>query len=425
MDWSKLPDIVAVALLAWAFASVARRGEMRGSGAWLIAWLLIVVHFVAFLFLPYPRSAVSDLAAVVGEAALAGAGLLFIWASVPFRNRPSSRFLLGALMALSTAYIAAVCYEAPRWVLDFIAVLSGAIPLVVVVGELKRFKALLRWVMVGLSSCLAVFLIVVDHTPNIDLGIGLNGLFFTIYLSCTIYFIYRYRRATAGSIISICGFLAWSAVFVVSPVQEIYFPNVRIEDEVWNLPKYVVAVGMILLLLEEQIEYNRHLALHDVLTGLPNRRLFQDRLSSALERARRSNSQVALLVLDLNRFKEVNDTRGHHVGDLLLQSVAQLFAGRVRKSDTVARTGGDEFSIILEGPASRLEAEHVGQSLLALLRAPLQLETQLVKIGASLGLALFPDDASDAEALFVEADQRMYEHKRSDEPKGVEMPSLR
>jgi diguanylate cyclase (GGDEF)-like protein len=191
-----------------------------------------------------------------------------------------------------------------------------------------------------------------------------------------------------------------------------FFPQTHVEGEVWNLPKYVVAVGMILLLLEEQIGHNEHLALHDMLTGLPNRRLFQDRLASAVERARRTGTQAALLVLDLDRFKQVNDTLGHHMGDLLLQQVASVFSSRVRRSDTVARTGGDEFSVILEGPTTREEALHVGRSLQELVRQPIQLEHRSVRVGASLGIAIFPDDAPTLEALCIMADQRMYDNKR-------------
>jgi diguanylate cyclase len=184
---------------------------------------------------------------------------------------------------------------------------------------------------------------------------------------------------------------------------------------VWNLPKYLVALGMILLLLEEQIEHNKHLALHDVLTGLPNRRLFQDRLTITLERARRTGTKAALLVLDLDRFKQVNDTLGHHVGDLLLQSVARVFNARIRRSDTVARTGGDEFSVILEGPTNTAEALLVGRSLQELLKEPMELENRSVRTGASFGVAIFPDDAADLEALCIAADQRMYENKRTNQ----------
>jgi diguanylate cyclase (GGDEF)-like protein len=135
-------------------------------------------------------------------------------------------------------------------------------------------------------------------------------------------------------------------------------------------------------------------------------------MTSSLERSRRTGTMMALLVIDLDGFKKVNDTLGHHVGDLVLQRVAAAFAERVRRSDTVARTGGDEFSVILEGPANREDAEKVGNSLRQLLSNPLDLEGQKVCIGASIGIALFPDDASDAESLCIAADRRMYDIKR-------------
>jgi diguanylate cyclase (GGDEF)-like protein len=260
---------------------------------------------------------------------------------------------------------------------------------------------------------LGIFLLAVQTRPGNGPDLALNGLLFTVYLGCCLHFWYKYRRATTGAFITICGFFAWSCVFLVSPLKDAYFPGIQVETEVWNLPKYVVALGMILLLLEEQIEHNKHLALHDVLTGLPNRRLFQDRLTIALERARRTGTKAALLVMDLDRFKQVNDTLGHHVGDLLLQSVAMIFSGRVRRSDTVARTGGDEFSVILDCPTTASEALHVGRSLQELLNDPLELEDRMVKTGASFGVALFPDDADNLESLCIAADQRMYENKRA------------
>jgi diguanylate cyclase (GGDEF)-like protein len=267
-------------------------------------------------------------------------------------------------------------------------------------------------VTVLLYAALAAYLTVVQSRPN-GADLALNGVLFTVYLDCCIHFWYAYRQATTGAFITISGFFLWATVFVAGPLQEAWFPAAHIESEVWNLPKFVVGFGMILLLLEEQIEHNKHLALHDVLTGLPNRRLFQDRLESAIERARRTETQTALLVLDLDRFKQVNDSMGHHVGDLLLQQVARMFGSRVRRSDTVARTGGDEFSVILESPTNGADAVLVGRSLQALLENPLLLEEHSVKIGISFGVAVFPDDAQEIEALCIAADLRMYENKRT------------
>ncbi len=411
MNWSKLPDIVAVGLLASAFASVARRNHTRVSSIWLTGWLLIVLHFTALVFLPAPGFW-GTVAGLIAMASLTWAGLLFMWAAVPYREEPSSRWMLWLLVACNTLYICILDDGGPPWLLTCAAILLGAGPLILALQAIRRFSHRLRWMTVGLYFALGIFLLSVQNRPGNGPDLALNGVLFTVYLGCCLHFWYKYRRATTGAFITICGFFAWSCVFLVAPLKDAYFPAIQIESEVWNLPKYVVALGMILLLLEEQIEHNKHLALHDVLTGLPNRRLFQDRLAIALERARRSGTKTALLVLDLDRFKQVNDTLGHHVGDLLLQSVAQVFSGRIRRSDTVARTGGDEFSVILEGPTTATEALHVGRSLQELLKEPMELEDRTVKTGASFGVALFPDDAADLESLCIAADQKMYENKR-------------
>jgi diguanylate cyclase (GGDEF)-like protein len=414
VDWSKLPDIGAVGLLASAFASVARRNYTRVSSIWLTGWVLIVVHFTALMFLPEPGFG-GMVAGLIAIASLTWAGVLFMWASVPYREEPSSRWMLWLLFASNTLYICVLENGGPPWLLTWAAILLGTGPLTLTLLALRRFSHRLRWMTVVLNFALGIFLLTVQNRAGNGPDLALNGVLFTVYLGCCFHFWYKYRRATTGAFITICGFFAWSCVFLVSPLKDVYFPAIQIESEVWNLPKYVVALGMILLLLEEQIEHNKHLALHDVLTGLPNRRLFQDRLAIALERARRTGTKAALLVLDLDRFKQVNDTLGHHVGDLLLQSVARVFNGRIRRSDTVARTGGDEFSIILEGPTNAAEALHVGRSLQDLLKEPMELENRSVRTGASFGVAIFPDDADNLEALCIAADQRMYENKRANQ----------
>ena len=413
MNWIELPDLAAVALLAGAFASVARRGHTTVSKLWLTGWLVIVLHFASFLFLAAP-GVWGKIAEALGLAALTWAGLLFMWASVPFRQLKSSRLIFAALLLTNTLYIPLVtgCLRA-GWALIPVSALFGALPLAIALMALRKINHPLRWTLVGLYCALSIFLLLFQHRPSNSDALGLDAVLFTVYFGCGIHFWYAYRRATTGAFITIAGFMAWAAVFAVAPSMAAYWPQVHIESEVWNLPKYVVAVGMILLLLEDQIEHNRYLALHDYLTGLPNRRLFQDRLTGALERARRFEATAALLVIDLDRFKKVNDTLGHHVGDLLLQRIAQMFSGRVRRSDTVARTGGDEFSVILEEPISREDAMRVGQSLMQILHDPIQLDKHTLQVGASFGLAVFPDDASDMESLCIAADLRMYDKKAS------------
>jgi len=411
LDWTKLPDLVAVALLTCAFASVARRGQKPVSRLWLTGWILIAVHFAAFIFLNAPGLA-GLLSLDIGLVSLVNAGLLFAYAAIPYRQERSSRWMLVGLLATNTAYICvADASPAADWLLSPIASLFGLIPLLVALIALRRFQHILRWMIVILYCSLALFLSTFQHRLDNGGELAMNAVLFTVYLSCALHFWATYHRATTGAFITIAGFLAWASVFVVAPFMESYYPNVHLESEVWNLPKYVVAVGMILLLLEDQIAHNKYLAFHDELTGLPNRRLFQDRLIVALERARRSASKAALLVIDLNSFKQVNDTWGHHAGDVLLQQVSMHFVGRVRNCDTVARTGGDEFSVILEDISNRASAEQVAQSLLENLAEPFDIGGRALRIGASVGVAVYPDDAEEMEALCIAADMRMYGEK--------------
>jgi two-component system CheB/CheR fusion protein len=160
---------------------------------------------------------------------------------------------------------------------------------------------------------------------------------------------------------------------------------------------------------QRQAEY---LATHDPLTGLPNRTLFQDRLGLAMAHARRHDAQIAVLFLDLDNFKTINDTLGHDVGDKLLIQVAGRLGEIVREVDTVARLGGDEFTVILN--ETTLEgAERVAQRIVDELREPVRVDDRLLFVTASVGLAFFPEDGEDASAITKAADTAMYRAKDS------------
>jgi diguanylate cyclase (GGDEF)-like protein/PAS domain S-box-containing protein len=156
----------------------------------------------------------------------------------------------------------------------------------------------------------------------------------------------------------------------------------------------------------------RYLAQHDSLTGLPNRALFHDRLQQALNYCSRHQRQLAILLLDLNKFKPVNDTYGHAAGDELLKAVAGALRQSLRASDTVARLGGDEFVVLLPQLEQPNEAAKVAEKITAALAQPFKLSMAEVQIGCSIGSALFPDDGSDADALIIVADGRMYQQKQ-------------
>ena len=159
---------------------------------------------------------------------------------------------------------------------------------------------------------------------------------------------------------------------------------------------------------EEQI---KHLAYHDALTNLPNRLLFKDRLTVALSHAQREQAQLAVLFLDIDRFKVINDSLGHNIGDQLLQAVASRIQACVRESDTVARLGGDEFTVLLPRLPHSEDAVPVATKIIEAVRYPFHIEGREFFITTSIGISLYPDDGVDAESLIKNADTAMYQAK--------------
>jgi diguanylate cyclase (GGDEF)-like protein/PAS domain S-box-containing protein len=159
-------------------------------------------------------------------------------------------------------------------------------------------------------------------------------------------------------------------------------------------------------------EETRHRSEHDALTGLPNRVLFLDRTHQALAANRRQHKQFALMYLDLDRFKPINDTLGHQAGDTVLKEVARRLAGCVREVDTVSRLGGDEFVVLLADVGGGDQAAHVAGTVMHSVARPVQLERQEITVSASIGIALCPSDGNDADTLLHHADVAMYHAKQ-------------
>ncbi|MEN3371579.1 EAL domain-containing protein [Dechloromonas sp. ZS-1] len=163
--------------------------------------------------------------------------------------------------------------------------------------------------------------------------------------------------------------------------------------------------------LHESEGHLSKLAYYDVLTGLPNRHIFQDRLKMAMSQARRSNTQMGLFFIDLDRFKQVNDTLGHDVGDELLKVVAQRLASVTREMDTVARLGGDEFTVILPNLSHERDAHAIATKILEVFQPPVQVGAHLLFPSPSIGIAMFPSHGTDEATLIRRADMAMYHAK--------------
>jgi diguanylate cyclase (GGDEF)-like protein/PAS domain S-box-containing protein len=154
------------------------------------------------------------------------------------------------------------------------------------------------------------------------------------------------------------------------------------------------------------------LAYHDSLTGLPNRRLLQDRLNQALYSAQRRDGKVGAMLIDLDDFKQVNDSGGHRIGDTVLREAAQRLGSCVRKSDTVARHGGDEFVILVSDFQTETDCQVVAEKVLRVLGQPFEAEGASYRLGASIGIAVFPSTGADGDALLRNADAAMYHAKQ-------------
>jgi len=175
----------------------------------------------------------------------------------------------------------------------------------------------------------------------------------------------------------------------------------------------VISGVRILRSLEDQLADNEFVMLHDALTELPNRLLFHDRVHQAILASTRAGNRTAVIVLDVDRFKEINDALGHHMGDLLLHELGTRLKDTLRRSDSVARLGGDEFAILLPGIEGDMDAIAAAEKIRAALVQPIAVRDINLEVEASAGIAVFPDHGPDPDTLLQHADVAMYNAKRS------------
>lgn len=184
-----------------------------------------------------------------------------------------------------------------------------------------------------------------------------------------------------------------------------------IRDEHHNIANYTAIFSDITQSKNDE-ERIKRLAYYDSLTNLPNRRLFEDRLEMALALARRQENHLALLFVDMDDFKTINDTYGHHCGDEMIRHCAERLSSVIRDSDTVARIGGDEFVILSQSVGNRAQLEELAQRLLEAASSPMEINGEAVSPSISIGAALYPEQGDDKRTLMANADQAMYEAKK-------------
>ena len=539
-----LLDLLIIGLLVILFGSIYRRHATVRVRFWLLGWFFILMHFGLLLFNPPDEWGQKLLMAAV-ESALLLCGAAFALSSELVRDRGWNYAASALLLSLPpVAYVAVVTLGgAPGAILLALAGAAQAAYAVVVLrfghrweGSREQAAAAQRW---GAAILVAgtVWWASLLRSGQVDNSI--YPLLAEIYLLNAVLYWEDFRRKTAGVLVSVSGLAAWGAVFPCALLMAAYLPREQVIGEMWNVPKYFVAFGMILTLLEEQkreadarsqeyrvlfennphpmwifdtetlrflavndaavarygysaeefrgmtlrdirpseevapmekdvshavgeeaitvsgpwthilrdgrqiqVEVSAHgirfegrrarfalvqdvterqqlhhklvhQAHHDMLTGLPNRLLLLDRMEQALASAARRGRKAAVICLDIDRFKQINDSYGHAVGDLCLKQVAERLKSRLRAEDTVARSGGEEFTVMVGDLVSADDAMRVAEDLLVALRRPLAAEEYPIDVTASFGIAIYPDHGTEAGALWRSADTAMYRVKRS------------
>ena len=253
----------------------------------------------------------------------------------------------------------------------------------------------------------------------------MRGLYLTIYLVIYVFGIFRLstRQFVMLSVFSVGLYAAMVMMLMIFRPETVNLRAELLHGLVLGgiLPWFAILGGQISKLrerlrttnreLEESLQRIQHVASHDDLTGLPNRNVFNQYLVHAIGQAKRNRSRLALIFVDLDRFKNVNDGLGHDAGDQALREISGRIRACLREADVVARLGGDEFVILLENVSDGAGLDIVTQKILSCCAAPLQLQGQEFTLSASLGVSLFPDDAEEAVALMKNADIAMYRAK--------------
>jgi diguanylate cyclase (GGDEF)-like protein/PAS domain S-box-containing protein len=526
-------DILILGLLVVLFTSIYRKRATARLRYWVIGWILVLLHFGALLPNASPKA--EEVVDSLSLSTLLLSGLCFLFsASVIFKSLTGRALVAFGIGVPALFYTNYLIFDGPlQWPL-YVSAAAVTCAGIALAWKLCRGRSRV-WAMITLTFTAGGFWTVISlahQQPDHGILAFLSEIFFTF---AALYW-FDFRRISTGVLTSILGLVAWAAVFPIGLICSFLVKEGQIPPELWNVPKYFVAFGMILTLLEDEFliasratehyrllfaahphpmwvhdpetlrilevndaavdhyGYSReeflrlslpdlrptedvaailrehsdtnsskltgpwrhrrkdgsyilvdmashsidfqgrkcsfvlvqdvtdrqqlheqlvHQAHHDQLTGLPNRLLLEDRMLQTLAQAARYGQQAAILCLDLDRFKEANDSLGHAAGDVCLQQVVARIAARLRAVDTFARTGGDEFVILLGELANRNSALTVARGVLESLNQSIELEGQKFDISASIGIAIYPDDGTDAGQLRRLADSAMYRAKQA------------
>ena len=549
MRQTYLLNVAVLVFFVYLFRSILSRRPTERLKLWIAAWVCAIAHFAIQLWKP-TLPFFADLVGFIALSALALSGVCLVISSIALSVHRDRRITALGLALPTVALCAFVSFNVQTsWVILLTSLLGQALALIflwrfyrdqitITIPGTLLILVCWQWSSLGATR----------HNPLVVISAILTELF----LAYALLFAHEHRRRSAGVLTTLAGLIAWAAVFPTGVYLSAHPIAHLINPELWNVPKIVVAFGMLVTLLEDELtaaerereqyrnlfdnnplpmwifdkdsmqlleansaairefgwtredltsltivdlvseretspvgivelnwrlasdptdvntrvdpsgtgnaransmrfqtrsgddlavevtlqrvgfqgrearllvtkditaqirahEQLLHQANHDPLTGLPNRLLLHDRMKVALASALRHGTKAAIICVDLDRFKQINDTYGHAAGDSCLREVAARLRQRLRSVDTAARTGGEEFMIVLDGVAQPRDAERAVEDILRTLAPPLVFEGNSIQISASVGIAIYPDHAEDPSQLWNMADAAMYRAKQ-------------
>jgi diguanylate cyclase len=413
INYDLLPDLAAMTILMVILFLLRRRHPGKSVDLWLLGLFFILIETIAHAFyssaVPLHRTLHTiqlDAYVLAGVAFTSDAGL----ETLSRRNR------FGYLALNTIPILCVLTFRGFTWNAQLpydLAILTGLL-----MGVATGFLFRRSWSLIVVHIACWLPMAWLIH-QNYFRGAAYWGLV-CLYILAGLSFQKSLPSKSTGKIAIMGGFFVWALCFLVHPWVPIYSHWDNLVTQVWNMQKFLISIGMLIVMLEDQITSNEWLALHDQLTDLANRRLFEDRLVQALERSRRMNTRVVLIMIDLDGFKKINDAYGHLAGDDVLRGVSTNLRETVRASDTLARFGGDEFVVLASDLPAYLIEDNLGNPYS--LRLVAAIETALAKpvlvngrnivVSGCLGVAIAPDDANLPSQLLQIADKRMYKLKQ-------------
>jgi diguanylate cyclase len=415
MNYRLTPDLAAMAVLLTILYFLRKRHPQERVDLWITGLLFIFLEAIAHAFYT-PKGQWHLPSHVVALDSYLAAGVIFLWAAAKplFPRKPTLYYILlntPPVFAVLTAYGLDVRNPGIFHVIVACGLVLGLISPFLLARSARLGHA---WWLVALQAWLW----------GSGWFFASNGMYrdaayiplFALYLSTAVVFQLSLPSKSLGKVAIVLGFTVWALVFLFHSWVTNRPQYIDIAAEIWDMQKFLVTIGMLLVMLEHQVSCNEWHAFHDHLTGLANRRLFEDRLVAAIQQSKRNNTRTALLMLDLNGFKLINDSHGHEVGDEVLLHISNNLQGAIREPDTLARLGGDEFIIIATNLPRDRPAELIAEASVSrisrALRKPVNINGHSLTVAGSIGVAVYPDDTTDEVLLRRLADQRMYQQKR-------------